>query len=267
MKENQEYFDANQSLWNAKTSIHVKSDFYDMPSFMSGKTSLRKVELEELPNLSGQSLLHLQCHFGQDTLSLERMGAICTGVDISDQAILEARRIRDDLGLKSTFVQCNVLETEKHVSDMFDIVYTSYGTIIWLPDLKLWAEQIALRLKLGGMFFMAEFHPVLHLFDWAKDKIAYNYFNNGVPYMEIEEGTYADNNADIKMKEYFWQHSLSDIMTALRKEGMEITEFIEYDYSPYKLDDTFRHRADQEYVFDHGNVTLPHTFVLKAIKK
>ena len=267
MKEYQGYFDANQKLWDKKTDIHIKSDFYDMKTFMSGESSLRKIETAELPNLNGKSLLHLQCHFGQDTLSLERRGADCTGVDLSENAIQKAREIRDKLGLQSKFVQCNVLNTDQHIHDVFDVVYTSYGTIIWLPDLDQWAEQVSKRLKSGGEFMMVEFHPTLYLFDWETDKIGYRYFNNGEPYLEESEGTYADTSADIKMKEYFWQHPLSDVMGSLMAQGLEITAFKEYDYSPYQLFDSFKKRAEQEYVYSINGINIPLIYMLKGRKK
>ncbi len=267
MKQYKAYFDANEKLWNAKTDIHIDSAFYDMPSFLDGATSLRKIELEELPDLQDKSLLHLQCHFGQDTLSLERLGARCTAIDLAPKAIEKAISIRDQLGMQSQFICCNVYDTDKHIKSTFDVVYTSYGTIIWLPDLNLWAKQVAQRLSKGGLFYMTEFHPVIFLFDWEKDKIAYNYFNTGEPIMEETQGTYADVDAPIQMKEYFWQHSISDILQSLMDNGMEITMFKEYDYSPYDIFDQCRRRAEQEYIFDHQGMSLPHTFTLKATKK
>ncbi len=267
MKEYQDYFDSNQRLWDKKTDIHVKSEFYDMETFLKGESSLRKIELAALPDLRGKSLLHLQCHFGQDTLSLERLGAECTAIDLSENGIRKAKEIRDSLGMHSEFVQGNVLETDKYISALFDVVYTSYGVIVWLPDLSLWAAQVAKRLKKGGLFFMAEFHSTMYLFDWDKNQVAYNYFNNGQPYVEETDGTYANPEADIKMKEHFWQHPLSDVLQSLIDEGLEIIEFKEYDYSPYKLSDCFEQRTEQEYVYKIKGIALPSVFMLKAIKK
>ena len=267
MQQYKTFFDANEALWNAKTEVHIKSDFYDMEGFLKGNTSLRKIEIGELPDLTGKSLLHLQCHFGQDTLSLERLGATCTAIDLAPNAIKQARSIRDQLGMKSKFICCNVYDTDKHIMDTYDIVYTSYGTIIWLPDLDLWAKQVTQRLPKGGLFYMTEFHPFIFLFDWEKDRIAYNYFNTGEPTMEETQGTYADVDAPIQMKEYFWQHSLSDIFQALIDNGMEICMYKEYDYSPYDIFDNSKKRAEQEYIYEHEEMSLPHTYTLKAIKK
>ena len=69
------YLEINKDSWNKRTSYHLKSDFYQMDAFKAGKSSLMDIELELLGNVNGKRILHLQCHFGQDTLSLARMGA------------------------------------------------------------------------------------------------------------------------------------------------------------------------------------------------
>lgn len=263
----QEYFDINQKLWDAKTKIHVGSAFYNMNAFLKGENSLRKIELAELPSLEGLSVLHSQCHFGQDTLSMQRMGAQCTGVDISPVAIKQAREYNTQLGLDTKFIQANVYDIDKHLSEKFDLVFTSYGVIGWLPDLDRWAYQLMSRIKSGGMFFITEFHPTMYMYDWNTCKIGYSYFNAGEPTLEIEDGTYADKDSDIKLKEYFWQHSLSDIFNALIKYGLEIQSFNEYDYSPYQIFGKEIKRAEQEYLFQVDGTDLPLVFTLKGIKR
>jgi len=267
MEEYEKYFETNQKLWDSKTPIHLSSDFYNMDGFVKGGSSLRKIELSELPDVNGKSILHTQCHFGQDTLSLERMGGNCTGIDFSPVAISTASKIRDEIGLKSRFIRCNMYEVDKHLNEDFDLVYTSYGVIAWLPNLHLWAEQISKRLKPGGLFYMAEFHPVLYMFDWGKNEIAYDYFNQEKPHMETLKGTYAVPEAGIEMKEYFWQHSLSEVFQSLLNNDLEIIQFNEYDYSPYDCFDNLVKRKDQEYVFRHSDTNLPHVFTLMCRKK
>ena len=128
-------FETNRKTWNKKVSVHAESEFYDLKTFKKGVSSLNKYEKEALGSVSGKSLLHLQCHFGQDTLSWSRMGAKCTGVDISEEGIKLAEKLNEELELDASFVCCNVLDVSKHISEKFDIVFTSYGTIGWLPDL------------------------------------------------------------------------------------------------------------------------------------
>ena len=226
------FFEANKSLWNQKTIFHKDSDFYNLKDFKLGKTSLNNVELAELGDVSGKGLLHLQCHFGMDTLSWTRSGAKCTGVDLSDEAISLAKSLNKELGLDAEFICSNIYDLKENLNDKFDIVFTSYGTIGWLPDLDKWAEIISHFLKPGGIFYIIDFHPVVWMFDSHFQKFEYSYFNTGV----IEEetaGTYADRNAPIKQKEYGWNHSLSETITALRNAGLQIDFFHEFDYSPY----------------------------------
>jgi ubiquinone/menaquinone biosynthesis C-methylase UbiE len=176
-KSNQNYFKANQALWNAKTPVHIESDFYDMPGFLAGNSSLRHVELNEVGEVSGKTLLHLQCHFGQDTLSWAREGAVVTGVDFSEKAIKKAREIADQTQLEAEFVQANVYDLPEILPDRkYDIVFTSYGTIGWLPDLDKWASVINHFLKPGGFFYIVEFHPFIWMHDSSMEKIEYSYF-------------------------------------------------------------------------------------------
>lgn len=265
MKENKEYFEANRKLWDNKTPIHVKSDFYNMDGFLEGETSLRKIELAELPDLRGKKVLHPQCHFGQDSLSLQRMGAQVTGVDFSPVAIQKAKDLNQQLGLNTEFVCCNIFDLDQFVKEEFDFIFASYGVIAWLPDLDAWAKQLSQRLRKGGEFLFVEFHPLIYMFDWDNDKLRYQYFNLG-PEHDVEEGTYAETNADIKMEEYFWTHSFSELFQSLLKNGFQIDAFKEYDYSPYNIFPNPEKRAEQEFVFKHGDIQLPHIFSLKATK-
>jgi len=219
-----------------KVNVHAKSKMYDIKAFKSGKTSLKKYELEALDNVNGKSLLHLQCHFGQDTLSWSRIGANCIGVDISNEGIKLARELNEELNLDAKFVCCNVLDTSKHISETFDIVFTSYGVIGWLPDLKPWGKLIAERLKKGGTFFMAEFHPIVWMFDYLDSKpvIKYGYQQKDVIYEEYE-GTYAGLNSKMISKEYGWNHGLGEVVSALTEAGLHIEYLKEYDESPYNV--------------------------------
>src|SRR5687767_3921500 len=135
MDKSQNYIEINRALWNERTRHHVSSAFYDMEGFMAGNTSLKEIELPLLGDVKGKSVLHLQCHFGQDSLSLSRMGAKVTGIDLSEAAIEKAREINKDLGLDAEFIVSDVYETPSKLNKQFDIVFTTYGTIGWLPDM------------------------------------------------------------------------------------------------------------------------------------
>lgn len=231
------FFDINRKLWNDKTKIHVDSEFYDVAAFKAGKSSLNAIELDLLGDVSGKSILHLQCHFGMDSLSLARLGAKVVGVDLSDQAIEKARVLNAELGLDVEFICCNIYDLPQYLSTQFDFVFTSYGVIGWLPDLDKWANIVQQFLKVNGKFVMVEFHPVLNLLGWKWDgTLPYSYFNCGV-LLEENEGSYTDRSAPIKNLAAEWDHSLAEVFTALLKQNLQLTHFQEYDYSPYNCFD------------------------------
>lgn len=233
---NQEFFEVNKATWNEKVKVHSKSEMYDLEAFKNGKSSLMKYEVKALGDVKEKSLLHLQCHFGQDTLSWNRLGAKCVGVDISNEGIKLAQQLNEELHLDSEFVCCNVLETSKYVKDEFDIVFTSYGTIGWLPDLKTWGRMIAERLKSGGTFYIVEFHPIVWMFDYLDEKPIMKYsYNQEEAIYEEYEGTYANQLSKMVSKEYGWNHGLGEVVSALTEAGLHIDYLNEHDESPYNV--------------------------------
>ncbi len=231
------YAEINKEAWNSKTAFHVQSEFYDLAGFLKGNTSLKEIELGLLGDIKGKTILHLQCHFGQDSLSLARMGAKVTGVDLSDRAIDKARELNELLGLDAQFVCCNLYDLPEHLppghfDTLFDIVYTTYGTIGWLPDINGWASLIARYLKPGGRLVFVEFHPVIWMFDNEFGHVQYSYFNSD-PIVENETGTYADKAAPIQGQTVGWNHGLGEVVTALQQNGLQLTTLQEFSYSPY----------------------------------
>lgn len=207
MDQYRAYFEENKALWNKRTAVHKDSAFYDLPSFLNGRSSLQPIELEALGDVRGKKILHLQCHFGMDSLSLARMGATVTGVDLSDSSIAEARRLNEQLELNAQFICCNVYDLKEYLDERFDIVFTSYGVIGWLPDLGPWASLIQHFLKPGGSFLMAEFHPVVWMMDENFQHIKY-FYNNRELIVTESQGTYTDRGAAIVHKEYSWNHGV-----------------------------------------------------------
>ncbi|MEN0006932.1 MAG: methyltransferase domain-containing protein [Bacteroidota bacterium] len=259
----EKYLDANKAMWNQRTEIHVDSEFYDVPSFIAGRSSLNAIELDILGNLKGKKLLHLQCHFGQDTLSFARMGAHATGIDISDKAIEKARTLNEKLSLDAQFVCCNVLDIDQHLSDTYDVIFTSYGTIGWIPQLTKWAQLIHQFLKPGGQFLIVEFHPVVWMLNNEMTYFQYSYFNKE---MIVEtEGTYTDGDEGFEAKSYSWNHPLADVFTALLEAGLTVNHFSEYDYSPY---DCFEKTLAVEKGFQIKGLEglMPMVYALGAVK-
>lgn len=258
------YLEINRQLWNNKTEVHIRSDFYNLENFKKGGTSLAPIELEQLGDVRGKSLLHLQCHFGMDTLSWARRGANVTGVDLSDKAIATAQQLAKDLKIDARFICCDIYDLPKYLDAQFDIVFTSYGTIGWLPDLKPWGEVIARYLKPGGEFHFIEFHPMVWMFDDDLSYVQYSYFNKEA-IVEVTNGTYADRSAPLKDQSISWNHSLSDVFQALLDQGLSIEQFTEYDWSPYNIFPRGIEIEPGKWQTQGMEGKLPMIFALKAV--
>lgn len=266
MKTNKDYLKINKATWNDKTDVHIDSEFYDNAAFLNGKSTLNAIELELLDDVKGKKILHLQCHFGQDTMTFSRMGAKATGVDLSDKAIEKARGFATQLGLDTQFVCCDVYDAPNHLKEKFDIVFTSYGTIGWLPDLDKWGGVVSHFLKKGGQFIMADFHPVVWMLDNDFREVHYNYFNVE-PIIEEEMGTYADRGAEMHSKTISWNHPTSEILNALIDSGLEVKRYNEYDYSPYNCFNHTEEFKKGKYRIMHLGNKIPMVYSILALKK
>lgn len=263
MDAENKYLKINRESWNRKTEVHIHSPFYDLENFLQGKSSLNDIELKLLGDVSGKKILHLQCHFGQDSISLARMGANVTGVDLSDKAIDFAKELVSKTKVEASFICCDIYDLPKHLHDQFDIVFTSYGTIGWLPDLNRWASVVAHFLKPGGSFVFVEFHPVVWMFDNDFEKIAYRYFKSDA-IVETEQGTYANRSADITISSVSWNHSLSEVFSSLLQCHLQIQYFEEFDYSPYNCFNHTIEIAPHKYRIRHLENKIPMVYALKA---
>ena len=226
------YLEINRKSWNERVDAHYASEFYDVEGFLKGKSSLNDIELELLGNVEGKKILHLQCHFGQDSISLARMGASVTGVDLSDKAIAKARELAEKTNTDAQFICCDLYDSPLHLDEKFDLIFTSYGTIGCLPDIDKWAKIVAQFLKPKGQFVLVEFHPLVWMFDDNFEKIQYRYFHTE-PIVEQESGTYADRGADIQGENITWNHGLEEVVNSLIQNDISIQSLTEYDYSPY----------------------------------
>ena len=259
------YLDINRKLWNAKVDSHLKSDFYFVDEFVKGRTSLNSIELELLGDIKDQEILHLQCHFGQDSISLSRLGAKVTGVDFSDEAISAAKNLAKKCETDTKFIVSDVYELPNILEKKFDIVYTTYGTIGWLPDLKKWAKVISTFLKPGGKLIFVEFHPFIWMFNDDFTEIKYDYFQ-GEPIIETSEGTYADQSAKISLQEVGWNHEISDVIQSLIDENLEIKNMQEYNYSPYSCFKNMIEIEKGKYQIPQFGGKVPYVYSLVAQK-
>lgn len=249
MLDSKDYLKHNKALWDKWTEGHVESDFYDVPSFLEGRNSLTSIETDLLGDINGQTVLHLQCHFGQDTISMSRMGAKATGLDLSSNAIRAAKKLAQDAGTDTHFVESDVYSAPDVLDQQFDVVFTSFGTIGWLPDLDKWAAVVKRFIKPGGRFVMAEFHPVVWMFDNDVKEVIYPYFNKQV-IVEEEEGSYADGVGE-SLRSITWNHPISEVLNALLSQGMTLRVFQEFDYTPHNC---FRNTIE----FEPGKFRIQH---------
>lgn len=214
----------NRRGWDLRTPVHFESDFYDVASFKQGRNSLRRPEQEELGDVANRSMLHLQCHFGMDTLSWARLGARVTGADFSEEAIARGRSLADECGIEARFVCASVYDLPQVLNEEFDIVVTTYGVVSWLPDLDGWARVVARFLKPGGIFCIVEVHPIITIFeedDGHHLRIDGSLFDRG-PFETLANETYADGLALPPHTEYNWTWTLGEVVTALAAAGLRI---------------------------------------------
>jgi len=261
-----DYIEINRKLWNNKTNIHYTSEFYDVASFLKGKDSLNSIELDLLGNIHDKRILHLQCHFGQDTISLSRHGACVTGVDFSDNAILKAKELAQKAGTTTSFIESDIYSLKEKITEKFDIVFTSYGVIGWLPCMTKWAEIVQHFLKPGGVFIMVEFHPVVWMFSYDFKSVEFNYMDSN-PIVENLEGTYTDRNADINDTSIAWNHGLCTVMNSLIHAGITIVDFQEYNYSPYNCFNKTVKVEERKYQIQGLENKLPMVYSIKGIKQ
>jgi SAM-dependent methyltransferase len=227
---------ANRDRWNALVPIHVGSAFYDVDGWKAGERSLDRYVVAGLGDVTGKRVLHLQCHFGLDTLTLARMGARPTGVDFSGVAVAQASALAAELGLNARFVESNVIGLD--LSEQFDVVFTSWGALIWLPDINEWAQTVVRHLAPGGRLVVVEQHSTFWCWDDSGASPpytpVYRYDTGEKPLHFAEPGTYADLDADIVMDEFIWNHPPAEIVTAVATAGLRVERMDEHAALPWK---------------------------------
>lgn len=264
---------ANRALWDEWTSIHVGSDFYDVAGFKAGRINLRDYEIAEVGDVAGKDMLHLQCHFGMDTLSWARLGARVTGADYSENAITRARGLAGELGIPAKFVRSNLYDLPDALGGAFDIVYTSRGVLGWLPDIEGWADVAAHYVRPGGIFYITEMHPIAAVFDDDEGtdelRVRYPYWHTLEPLAWPTQGSYADPTATVESPtEYGWQHSLGEIVTALASRGLVIEFLHEFDFVDWEAMPCLQHHPEEGTwrLPDGHEGQIPLFFSLRAAK-
>jgi SAM-dependent methyltransferase len=260
----------NRAMWDAKTPLHLRSLLYNVAAFKAGGLSLRALEVEDLGDVRGKELIHLQCHFGADTLSWARLGANVVGLDFSVPAIRAANDLARAIGLEAqaSFVVSDVYDARIAVSGRrFDIVYTGVGALCWLPDMTRWAKVVFDLLKPGGQLYLFEFHPVRWIFDPAETRepvILDSYFS---PAEGFADGgvTYADASIPAAATPTVqWNHTLGAVVTSLVRAGLAIDSLSELDRSVLCEWEIMQPAGDRMYRMADNRPSLPLMYVLRA---
>ena len=269
----EDYVNANRANWDERVLIHLRdtTGMYDADKLRSGRDMLGPIEAAEIGDVTGRRLLHLQCHFGMDTLSLARRGAVVTGLDFSPNAIAAARALASDLEIDARFVEAQVYDAPTQAGRDYDIVFTTWGTIGWLPDVGRWARTVAACLAPGGRLYMADGHPVLFMVEEVDDTPTFRFdwrTPKADPIIEVDDQSYAGDGTPIQNSRTLeWNHPLSDIVTALMEAGLTLEFLREHDRIPWQAFPSMVQADDGTFSQRAGQVKLPLAFSLAAIKR
>jgi SAM-dependent methyltransferase len=262
----EDWRELNRAMWDERVPIHVGSDYYDVEGFLAGRSELRAFERDELGDVTGRSLVHLQCHFGLDTLSWAREGAQVAGLDFSEPAIAAARDVAARAGIEADFVAADVYDAPQALGGRrFDVVYTGLGALNWLPDIEAWAKVVTDLLAPGGHLYLVEFHPLTNtVFAEESLDLKYPYFTD-VPFQWDEPGTYADLTAKTEHNRSIeFQHTLADIVTAVAGAGLRVEWLHEHEHTLFERWPFLERHEDRTYRLPAGTPSLPLMFSLLA---
>jgi SAM-dependent methyltransferase len=262
-----EWRELNREAWDERVPIHVASDFYDNESFLAGRSTIRAFERPEVGDVSGKDLVHLQCHFGQDTLSWARLGASVTGLDFSAPAIEEATTLAGASGLDARFVCADVYDAPEVLGpESFDIVYTGLGALNWLPDIVRWGAVVASLLRPGGFAYLAEFHPITDVFADESLVVELDYFRHPEGDWWESGGTYADDGAVTRSNRTVeWTHPVADVVSSLLDAGLRLELLHEHDHTLFRRWPFLeRDEQDRAYRPPAGTPRLPLMYSLRA---
>ncbi len=260
-----EWHQTNRAWWDERVPLHVTSAFYDVAGFRAGRSDLRPFEVDEMGDVAGRDLVHLQCHFGLDSMSWARLGAHVTGLDFSQPAIDAANTLAEELHLDATFVVGDVYEAPQALGRTFDIAYTGIGALCWLPDIPRWAGVVRDLLHSDGVLYMVETHPMSDVLG-DEDLVArYPYFHDA-PIRDDSPGTYAmpEGPAFEANTTLSWIHPISRVIGALIEAGFTIELFSEHPFTVFGRWPFMTRADDGRYWLPNEMPTLPLLYSLRA---
>jgi 2-polyprenyl-3-methyl-5-hydroxy-6-metoxy-1,4-benzoquinol methylase len=270
VKALQTAFGANRKLWDERVATHRRDDtgFYNVDKFLAGNDVLGPIESAEIGDVRGLRIAHLQCHFGIDSICLARRGAHVTGIDFSALAVVEARNLAKQMGVEVGFVEGNVYDARECLKDDFDIVYATWGTLIWLPDVTEWAQVVASLLKPGGFLYFADGHPMMLCLEMVGGRFALRTdwrTPKHQPLVEISEKNYSGNRS-AHSTSYEWIHPLADMLNALVDAGLRLDWVKEHVSLPWPYFPDMRKGDDGMFRLPEDQMQLPLSLSLKATK-
>ena len=263
-----EWVAANRAYWDERAPLHEASDFYGLDAFKRHPDRLRPFELDDVGDVTGLTLVHLQCHIGTDTLSWATRGARVVGVDFSEPAIGAARRLAAELGYddgRAEFVLSDVYAAADAVGGRtFDIVYTGFGALNWLPDLERWADVATSLVAPGGRLYVAEFHPFTWVFGDDELEVRHDYWEAG---WFVSEGTYTDRDAPTTVNEAGERNpTIGEVVTAIASRGLVVRSLGEHDVTLFPRWPWLEHHGFDTYRQPAGRPRLPLIWTLLAAR-
>lgn len=264
-------FERNRKLWDDRVAVHRRdaTGFYRVGDFLAGKDILGPIEAAEIGEVRGLRVAHLQCHFGMDSICLARRGAIVTGLDFSPPAIAEARKLARETGTDVRFVEGNVYEARTLLEGAFDLVYTTWGTIIWLPDIAAWAQVVASLLEPGGSLYFVDGHPMMQCLEMVDGRIVLRLdwrTPRDRPIVESSGTSYTgDKGADLESHE--WIHPMADMLNAFIGAGLRLDWIREHTRLAWPYFPNMHRDDDGMYRLPEGHPRLPLALSLKARKE
>lgn len=271
MVRQEDFSETNRRAWEELARIHAldRTGFYRIQAFLAGENTLYPIEKAEVGEVAGKTVAHLQCHIGLDSLNLARMGAEVTGLDFSAEAVAQAGRFSERIGVPATFVQGNVYDADKLLKPAsFDLVYVTWGAIPWLPDIRRWTDVVANLLRPGGELYLLETHPATECLHEENGRLVARYDWRSPADKPIEDEASQSYTGDEIQREhgrtYNWIHSFTDIMGGLLANGLTITAFQEHEALPYALFPMMEEGPDRLFRLPEGQPRLPLSFSLRA---
>jgi len=266
----EDWLAANRRKWDDRVGIHAASRFYDVDGWLRTRPGPRPREVDALGDVRGLDLVHLQCHFGLDTLAWADAGARVTGLDFSSEAVRVAEELAHQAGLddRVRFVCSDVhaaTEALGHVT--FDIVYVSLGALCWLPSVERWADQAAALVRPGGRLYLHDVHPLAWALSNESTELEYSYFEEVDPFVDDSDVTYADADRPLRhTRSYEWNHSIGEVVTALIHRGLRIDVLEEHDWTVHQAFPWLIESEPGRWSAPPGHPRLPLTFTVVATR-